>query len=50
MAETCPYHSTLANGMRLYGPKHPCFTVYDAPPTPSTPESAKKWETTPCPD
>lgn len=25
----CPYHSTLANGMRLYGPRHACFTAYD---------------------
>lgn len=27
----CPYHSTLANGMRLYGPRHECFAVYDQP-------------------
>ncbi|AJR18029.1 hypothetical protein GUY44_07515 [Pimelobacter simplex] len=25
----CPYCSTLSNGFRLYGPNHPCFTVYD---------------------
>lgn len=25
----CPYCSTLANGFRLFGPRHPCFTVYD---------------------
>ena len=24
----CPYCTTLANG-RLFGPRHPCFTVYD---------------------
>jgi hypothetical protein len=30
----CPYHSTLANGMRLYPPSHPCFTVYDDPKPP----------------
>ena len=24
----CPYHSTLANGMRLYPASHPCLTVY----------------------
>ena len=27
----CPYCSTFANGMRLYGPTHPCLTVYDHP-------------------
>lgn len=27
----CPYHSTIANGMRLFGSTHPCFTVYDTP-------------------
>jgi len=29
--QPCPYCSTLANGIRLYGPRHPCFTVYDTP-------------------
>ena len=32
----CPYHSTIANGMRLFGPRHPCFAVYD-PPTVTAP-------------
>lgn len=36
----CSYHSSLANGMRLYGPKHPCFTVYDVAPAERPVESA----------
>ena len=29
----CPYCSTLENGMRLFPPSHPCFTVYDGAAT-----------------